>query len=459
MIPDLWYPVAISGDVTNKKPTPLRRLGGEYVAWRDIQGNVVIQDARCPHKGAHLGYGRMKGNSVECPYHGFLFNNEGACTLTPAMGAKARIPGSLKIKTYPVREKHGLIWMWWGDDRPESELPEIIAPSEIRDNEKLFHTISWNKPVHYTRYVESVLEFYHITYVHRDSIFNYLDFTFLYGTLKKLGMDGKDRFLEATMIHNHHVETDDDGMTFRYSFDHGSEADPSNTIHYVITFSFPCMVHVKTEAFETTSWFMPIDDETTEHIFRVYEFPQLKPYLKSEKLRRSLAWLQTYLEKFVQDPQDYAVMEHQQPRITGGGVNKFIPVDEMNAKYVKTRARLMREARERREGIVSAEVDDGMVGGMDMAGEESEDAAAAPAAKADGKRRSGARANGSANGHANGSNGNGHANGSANGSNGNGHANGSANGSNGNGKSRARAAVPMSKEVEDWSEENKPVRR
>lgn len=103
MIPDLWYPIAISTDVNTKKPTSLRRLGMQLVLWRDMDGNVVVQDARCPHKGADLGDGRLKGNAVECPYHGFLFNSEGTCTLTPAMGRNARIPGSLKIRSYRYR--------------------------------------------------------------------------------------------------------------------------------------------------------------------------------------------------------------------------------------------------------------------------------------------------------------------------------------------------------------------
>ncbi|MFI8849567.1 Rieske 2Fe-2S domain-containing protein [Streptomyces sp. NPDC053499] len=442
--------MAISGDVTDKKPKGIRRLGEEIVLWRDLDGKVVCQGARCPHKGAWLGDGRMKGNAIECPYHGFLFNPEGKCTLTPAMGKNARIPGSLKVPVYPVREKYGLIWVWWGDDRPESELPEIIAPREIRENDRVYDTISWNKPVHYTRYIESVQEFYHVTYVHRDHWLNWLDFMFLYGTKKKFGLDGKENYLKATMIHNHHVETDDDGMTFRYSFDHGEEDNPERSIHYVITFSFPCMVHVETEAFATTSWFSPIDEEHTEHIFRVYEFPQLKPILRHEKLRRAMSTLQCYLEKYVQDPQDYKIMARQEPRISGGGVNKFIPVDEMNAKFIKTRARLLREARERREGTVTAgDVSDGMVGDLDMATDE---VGPGQPAALEGKRRTPARSNGRAkgNGQANGRT-NGHANGS--GANGNGSANGGAatNGSaatngratNGRGNS---AAVPAEQE-------------
>ncbi|WP_371525604.1 aromatic ring-hydroxylating dioxygenase subunit alpha [Streptomyces sp. NBC_01283] len=348
MIPNQWYPILDAKEVKNDAPLGTRRLGEELVLWRDIDGNLVCQGARCPHKGANLAHGRMKGNSVECPYHGFRFGSDGACKAIPAMGANARIPGSLKVPTYPVREKFGLVWMWWGEERAEADLPDIQAPREITENGKLYSTQRWTRPVHYTRYIESLLEFYHVTYVHRDHWFNYIDYLLLYGTPSKFGLDGKERYLAATKIANHHVETE--GQTIRYSFDHCEEADPTNSTHYVITFTFPCMVHVVTEQFESTSWLVPIDDTHTEHVMRWYEYEKAKPILRSEKLRRLLPWASLYMEKWVQDPQDARIMEHQEPKISAGGINKFIPVDEVNAKYLAMRAHLIQEAAEGAQG-------------------------------------------------------------------------------------------------------------
>ncbi|WP_435615239.1 Rieske 2Fe-2S domain-containing protein [Streptomyces coelicoflavus] len=349
MIPNQWYPIVETQEVRNDKPLGVRRMGQDLVLWRDIDGNLVCQGARCPHKGANLGDGRMKGNTIECPYHGFRYGADGACRVIPAMGAQARIPGSLRVATYPVREQFGLVWMWWGDERPAADLPPVQAPPEVTDNQKLYATKRWTRPVHYTRYIESLLEFYHVTYVHRDHWFNYIDYLLLYGTPSKLGLDGRERYLAATRITNHHVETEAEGQTIRYSFDHCQEDDPANTTHYVITFTFPCMVHVQTEQFETTSWLVPIDDENTEHILRWYEYEQVKPVLRIEPLRRLLPWASLYMEKWVQDPQDVRIMEHQEPKISAGGVNKFIPVDEMNAKYVSMRAKLIADAAAARE--------------------------------------------------------------------------------------------------------------
>ncbi|GHD88881.1 aromatic ring-hydroxylating oxygenase subunit alpha [Streptomyces naganishii] len=342
MIPNQWYPIAEAKEVRADRPLGLRRLGEEIVLWRDIDGNLVCQGARCPHKGANLGDGRMKGNTLECPYHGFRYGADGVCKAVPALGSDARIPSSLRIPTYPVREKFGLAWMWWGDERPAAELPDVQAPPEVTGNHKLYATKRWTRPVHYTRYIESLLEFYHVTYVHRDHWFNYIDYLLLYGTPSKLGLDGRERYLAATRITNHRVETED--QTIRYSFDHCQEDDPTNSTHYVITFTFPCMVHVQTEQFETTSWLVPVDDGHTEHILRWYEYEQVKPVLRLEFLRRLLPWASLYMEKWVQDPQDVRIMEHQEPKISAGGINKFIPVDEMNAKYLSMRAKLLQDA-------------------------------------------------------------------------------------------------------------------
>ncbi|MFF7728688.1 Rieske 2Fe-2S domain-containing protein [Streptomyces sp. NPDC008001] len=346
MIPDQWYPILPAEEVRNDKPTGVRRMGQELVLWRDLDGNLVCQGARCPHKGANLADGRMKGNTVECPYHGFRYGPDGACKAVPAMGSEARIPGSLRVPVLPVREAHGLVWLWWGEER--ADLPDIQIAPVIADNPKVHSTLHWTRPVHYTRYIESLLEFYHITYVHRDHWFNYIDYLFLYGTARKLGLDGKERYLSATKIVNHKLETVTEGRTLRYSFDHQEEADPANTTHYVITFTFPCQVHVQTEQFEATSWLVPIDDEHTEHILRWYEYPTVKPFLRSERLRRILPRASLYMEKWIQDVQDVRIMERQEPKISEGGVSKFIPVDELNAKYLAMRSRLIQEAAERK---------------------------------------------------------------------------------------------------------------
>ncbi|MFE1433030.1 Rieske 2Fe-2S domain-containing protein [Streptomyces griseoaurantiacus] len=340
MIPNQWYPILQTSEIQREKPTGVRRMGEELVLWRDLDGTLVCQTARCPHKGANIGDGRLKGNTVECPYHGFRFDAEGTCKVVPALGAGARIPASLKLRTYPVREQHGLVWLWWGDAR--EELPAIELPAELVNNSRPYETISWTRPLHYTRYIESLLEFYHVTFVHRDHWTNNIDYTFMYGTARRFWTDGRDRYLAANKIVNHEVEVD--GTTIRSTFDQCEEADPENTSHFHLIYQAPGLTHVKTGLLEITTWLTPIDEENTLAIMRLYEYPMLRAMVPFKPLRPWVLRASLLMERLVQDPQDVGIMLRQEPKVSERGVNKFIAVDEMNAKFLQMRDRLKAEA-------------------------------------------------------------------------------------------------------------------
>ncbi|MEU5703585.1 aromatic ring-hydroxylating oxygenase subunit alpha [Streptomyces aurantiacus] len=340
MIPDQWYPILQTCDIEDDRPTGVRRMGEELVLWRDLDGELVCQSARCPHKGANIAEGRLKGNTVECPYHGFRYDSEGTCKVVPALGANARIPQSLQLRTYPVREQHGLVWLWWGTAR--EQLPEIELPHELVSNPRPHETISWTRPIHYTRYIESLLEFYHVTFVHRDHWTNNIDYTFMYGTARKLWTDGRERYLAANRIVNHEVQVD--GTTIRSTFDQCEEANPANSAHFDLIYQAPGLTHVKTGLLEITTWLTPIDDENTLAIMRLYEYPQLRTMVPIKPLRPWILRASLLMERLVQDPQDVGIMLRQEPKVSERGVNKFIAVDEMNAKFLQMRDRLKAEA-------------------------------------------------------------------------------------------------------------------
>lgn len=345
MIPDQWYPILRSQDVRPNKPTGARRLGEDLVVWRDTAGRLVCQSARCPHKGANLADGRLRGDTLGCPYHDFRFGPDGECKAVPCLGSEARIPKSLRVATYPVRESNGLVWMWWG--RRTDPLPEVQVPSEVADNPLLHATATWTQPVHYTRYIESLLDFYHVPIVHRDHWFNAFDYVGGSGTPRKLGLDGKQRYFAMTKVENSTLEVE--GTTIRNTFDLCAENDPTNRQHLNVTFTFPCMVHIDAEPFDITVWMTPVDDGHTQVFYRWWEDPHLM-FLRSPRLRRVLPRLALFAQKRVQEVQDMKVVSQVRPRVSERGMNKFVAADELNARYLVMRDRLKREA-----GVLPAE--------------------------------------------------------------------------------------------------------
>ncbi|MCB1004552.1 MAG: Rieske 2Fe-2S domain-containing protein, partial [Acidimicrobiales bacterium] len=56
-IPYSWYQVAWSDELPVGGVRPLYYFATDLVLWRDDDGTAHLQDAICPHLGAHLGHG------------------------------------------------------------------------------------------------------------------------------------------------------------------------------------------------------------------------------------------------------------------------------------------------------------------------------------------------------------------------------------------------------------------
>ena len=82
--PNGWLPVLESSVLKKSQILPIFAFGNDLVAFRSTAGKVTVLDAYCPHLGAHLGYGgRVINDTVNCPFHGWVFNESGDCVHIP----------------------------------------------------------------------------------------------------------------------------------------------------------------------------------------------------------------------------------------------------------------------------------------------------------------------------------------------------------------------------------------
>jgi phenylpropionate dioxygenase-like ring-hydroxylating dioxygenase large terminal subunit len=167
MIPNQWYAIFESDEVKRGRPTGLTRMGEKMVAWRDSQGSVTVMSDQCPHRGAALSIGKIKGDCIQCPFHGFEYDASGQCRLVPANGKNSEPPRALKANAYPTREAHGLIYIWWGETR--DEYPPLPFFEAISDD-FVYTTLRDHWPVHYSRAIENQLDVVHLPFVHRTTI-------------------------------------------------------------------------------------------------------------------------------------------------------------------------------------------------------------------------------------------------------------------------------------------------
>jgi phenylpropionate dioxygenase-like ring-hydroxylating dioxygenase large terminal subunit len=124
-IPYGWFQVAWGDELAVGDAKAAFYFDRHLVIWRDDSGEAHVQDAFCPHLGAHLGHGGVvEGCEIRCPFHGWKFNAEGANTDIPYA---ERTNQKGRLVTYPVVERNGAILAWYhpqGAD-PMWEVPQF----------------------------------------------------------------------------------------------------------------------------------------------------------------------------------------------------------------------------------------------------------------------------------------------------------------------------------------------
>lgn len=161
-----WQPVALSAEVAERDGAPHRVtvMGEELVAFRDSDGRLGLIDARCPHRGAHLFFGRNEDCGLRCVYHGWKFDVEGRVVDMPNVPPGAKMRETMSTKAYPTREYGGIVWAYMGP-RGEAipEIPQLefgLVPPAHRYVSKRLNECNWAQTM------EGGLDTSHFSFLH-----------------------------------------------------------------------------------------------------------------------------------------------------------------------------------------------------------------------------------------------------------------------------------------------------
>lgn len=161
-----WYLVCRAGDI-GRAPVKLTRLCEDIVLWRDEAGQVRAVEDYCPHRGAPLSLGSVVQGKITCAYHGLQLDGAGVLVATPPTPDSPFV-GRKCIKSYPVREAAGAVFMWFGDalhpDPPDMWLPEELASGEWS---YFLYTATWKS--NYLVTLDNRLDPLHGSYLHGDT--------------------------------------------------------------------------------------------------------------------------------------------------------------------------------------------------------------------------------------------------------------------------------------------------
>ncbi|MDE2463599.1 MAG: aromatic ring-hydroxylating dioxygenase subunit alpha [Alphaproteobacteria bacterium] len=126
---NLWYMAGFGHELSRGGLMRKMLLGEPVLIGRTQTGVLFGMRDICPHRGVPLSAGRATASGVECPYHGWQFRSDGVCAHIPSLTDEQDFdPGKIRVRTYPVREQDGLIWIYMAAEGQETAEPGSLPP-------------------------------------------------------------------------------------------------------------------------------------------------------------------------------------------------------------------------------------------------------------------------------------------------------------------------------------------
>lgn len=158
-----WYVACWSGEVPPNQMFHRKLLGDDVVMYRKADGTPVALHDRCPHRFIPLHLGQLQDDVIECCYHGLKFDCSGRCVHNPHGDGK--IPAAAKVRSYPVVERHGILWIWMGEQEADAgRIPDY----SMLDAEQGYHVTRGgiHLDANYILMGENLLDLSHVAYLH-----------------------------------------------------------------------------------------------------------------------------------------------------------------------------------------------------------------------------------------------------------------------------------------------------
>ena len=155
-----WHPVATLAALDEKQVLGVRLLEEDVVVWRAGDQVLAWQDL-CIHRGTRLSLGKVQGETIACPYHGWTYNETGRCVHIPAHPEQVP-PDKARVKAYRATVCYDLVWVCLGE--PAQDTPPFPEWHDAAFRKILCgpYKVDASGP----RIVENFLDIAHFPFVH-----------------------------------------------------------------------------------------------------------------------------------------------------------------------------------------------------------------------------------------------------------------------------------------------------
>ncbi len=164
-----WLPALLAEELPANDCPPVRVkiLSERLIAFRDSAGRLGLMDEFCAHRGVSLWFGRNEEGGLRCPYHGWKYDHTGQCIEVPSEPVESGFCGKIKLKSYPLIERGGVLWTYMGPPEKQPPLPEwefATVPAAQSFMSKRIQECNWLQAM------EGGIDSSHVSFLHRGEL-------------------------------------------------------------------------------------------------------------------------------------------------------------------------------------------------------------------------------------------------------------------------------------------------
>ena len=164
-----WIPALLPEELPENDCPPVRvkLLSERLIAFRDSEGRYGLMDEFCAHRGVSLWFGRNEDCGLRCPYHGWKYDVTGQCIDMPSEPEGSTFARKVKLTSYPLVERGGVLWAYMGPPDQRPPLPEwefATVPASQSFMSKRFQESNWLQAM------EGGIDSSHVSFLHRGDL-------------------------------------------------------------------------------------------------------------------------------------------------------------------------------------------------------------------------------------------------------------------------------------------------
>ncbi len=169
MFRSYWIPALLAEELPENDCPPVRvkLLSERLLAFRDTNGRYGLIDEFCAHRGVSLWFGRNEDCGIRCPYHGWKYDVTGQCTEIPSESDGIGFGKKIKLQSYPLIERGGVLWTYMGPPETQPPYPEwefATVPRAQSITTKRSQESNWLQAL------EGGIDSSHVSFLHRGDL-------------------------------------------------------------------------------------------------------------------------------------------------------------------------------------------------------------------------------------------------------------------------------------------------